>query len=526
MLLLPSDPSHMCNPCEAAQISSFNSLPAAQFKFRATPAVVLPPIHSPRRRYGYVATGQSVSHSEECQLCDESECPMPRSPQQDATRDDEAALTSDEVPSSANDHHTPMLIAEAPGDGWTAPRAIAYTPPQAVPAPTQNLDDPDLPYWLALNRVKGIGPARFKLLLDAFGSAEAAWHGSFAAWQAAGLDARTANGLEQQRKRIVPEAEVERLTKLRVTVLRLTDTRYPRLLREITLPPPVLYLRGTLTPEDDWAVAIVGTRRATAYGRQITERLATELTQNGITIVSGLARGIDTHAHHATLDAGGRTIAVLGCGPDLVYPPENARLAARIVESGCIITEFGPGTQPEAGNFPARNRLISGLSLGVLVAEAPEDSGALITTRFAAEQGRDVFAIPGNITSRASAGANRLIQDGAKLVLDVNDIISELNVHLVPSSPTGNASPSTRRQSPASHEAPPPAQMELSMLLPENDAEALVLQHLPAGGEPRHIDEICRSTSLPIATVSGTLVMLELKGHVLLVGPMTYARPS
>ncbi len=452
---------------------------------------------------------------------------MPRSRHEQATGEDVLAHGSSETPSPTDDHHAPLLIADAPGDGWTAPRAVAYAPPQAIPAPTQNLDDPDLPYWLALNRVKGIGPARFKLLLDAFGSAEAAWHGSIAAWQAAGLDTRTANGLEQQRKRIVPEAEVERLTKLRVTVLRLTDATYPRLLREITLPPPVLYLRGTLTPQDDWAVAIVGTRRATAYGRQITERLATELTQNGITVVSGLARGIDTHAHHATLDAGGRTIAVLGCGPDLVYPPENAKLAARIVESGCVITEFGPGTQPEAGNFPARNRLISGLSLGVLVAEAPDDSGALITTRFAAEQGRDVFAIPGNITSRASAGANRLIQDGAKLVLDINDILSELNVHLVPPSPPAHNTPSTRRQPPTTaQETPPAAQMELSMLLPENDAEALVLQHLPPGGEPRHIDELCRATSLPIATVSGTLVMLELKGLVVLVGPMTYARPS
>ena len=152
------------------------------------------------------------------------------------------------------------------------------------------------------------------------------------------------------------------------------------------------------------------------------------------------------------------------------------------------------------------------------------DSGALITTRFAAEQGRDVFAVPGNITSRASAGANRLIQDGAKLVLDVGDILSELNVHLAP--PPVSATLSTQRRPQPDHQAPPPAQMELSMLLPENDAEALVLQHLPPGGEPRHIDEICRASSLPIATVSGTLVMLELKGLVLLVGPMTYARPT
>lgn len=453
---------------------------------------------------------------------------MPQSRQVHSSADDAPDIGNNKIAPRTNSEREQLLIADAPGDGWTAPRAVAYTTPQALPTPQQDLDDPDLPYWLALNRVKGIGPARFKLLLDAFGTAEAAWRGSINAWQAAGLDTRTANGFEQQRKRIVPEAEVERLVKLHVSVLRLTDATYPRLLREITLPPPVLYVRGALTSDDDWAVAIVGTRRATAYGRQTAERIATELSQQGITIVSGLARGIDTHAHSATLNAGGRTIAVLGCGPDLVYPPENAKLAARIVENGCIITEFGPGTQPETGNFPARNRLISGLSLGVLVAEAPDDSGALITTRFAAEQGRDVFAIPGNITSHASTGANRLIQDGAKLVLDVNDVLSELNVHLAPPPRSTRTTTSPQRQPSISREtpAPPPAQMELSMLIPENDAESIVLQHLPSSGEPRHIDEICRASALPISTVSGTLVMLELKGQVLLVGPMTYARPT
>jgi DNA processing protein len=203
---------------------------------------------------------------------------------------------------------------------------------------------------------------------------------------------------------------------LRVWALRITDLRYPRLLREIALPPALLYVRGTLLPDDDWAVAIGGTRRATTYGRHVTDRLAGELAQQRVTVVSGLAQGIDTHAHTAALDAGGRTIAVLGCGPDLVYPPENARLAARIVEAGAVVTEFAPGTQPDAGNFPARNRLISGLSLGVVVTEAPEVCGALITTRFAAEQGRDAFAVPGNIYNRSSIGTNRLIQDGAKLV--------------------------------------------------------------------------------------------------------------
>lgn len=387
---------------------------------------------------------------------------------------------------------------------FTIPPAVSYVSAEEAPALDDAPADPDLPYWLALNRVKGIGPARFDLLLHAFGTAEAVWRASTRGWQEAGLDARTVAAFERQRARIEPEAEVERLLRLRVRALLLKDNAYPRLLREVALPPPVLYVRGALTEEDGWAVAIVGTRRASAYGRDVTQRLATELASQRITIVSGLARGIDTVAHTAALDAYGRTIAVLGCGPDLVYPPENARLAARILDQGALVTEFAPGTQPEAGNFPARNRLISGLSLGVLVTEAPETSGALITTRFAAEQGRDVFAVPGNITSRGSTGANKLIADGARLVLEASDVVQGLNLHMGPQ------------------------QMELREAMreavPENETEAALLAALDAASEPCHIDDLCRTTGLPVAHVSGTLVMMELTGLVRLVGPLTYAR--
>ncbi|MEO7002747.1 MAG: DNA-processing protein DprA [Ktedonobacterales bacterium] len=408
----------------------------------------------------------------------------------------ESSLFPDEPPTSqvsSGDHAT-----------HHTPPAIAYTPVERLPAPTYADDDPDFPYWLALNRIKGIGPARFKLLLDAFGSAEAAWQASPAGWQAVGLDARTIAAFEAQRRRITPDAEVERLVKLRVSAIRLVDMGYPRLLREIPAPPTILYVRGALTTADEWAIAIVGTRRASAYGRQVTERLARELVEQQITIVSGLARGIDTYAHTAALAAGGRTLAVLGCGPDLVYPPENAKLAARIVEEqgGAIVTEFAPGVQPEAGNFPARNRIISGLSLAVLVAEAPESSGALITARFAAEQGRDILAVPGAITNRASAGANRLIQDGAKLVMEVGDVLAELNLHMAPQEIA--------------------QQLELATLLPENDIEAQLVALLIASAEPQHIDELCRASGLPVATISGALVMMELKGMARLVGPMMY----
>lgn len=395
-------------------------------------------------------------------------------------------------------------LAPARGGYSGPPPAIVYTPTERVdslPPPEYDFSDPDLPFWLAFNRVKGIGPARFKLLYEAFGDARTAWEATIADWQAAGLDARTALALEQQRGRITPDAEVERLVRLRVGVVRLVDDIYPRLLREVSAPPPVLYVRGVLRAEDDLAIGVVGTRRVSPYGRQVTEQLVTGLASQGVTIVSGLARGVDTVAHHAALAAGGRTIAVQGCGPDLVYPPENAKLAARIVEEwgGAIITEYAPGVQPEAGNFPARNRIISGLSRAVLVTEAPVDSGALITARFAGEQGRDVMAVPGAITSRGSAGANRLIQDGAKLVMEVADVLMELNPHMAPQ------------------------QRELRELLPADDVEAQLVTLLRATGDAQHIDDLCRASGLPVAQISGALVMLELKGLARLVGPMTYA---
>jgi DNA processing protein len=361
-----------------------------------------------------------------------------------------------------------------------------------------DFSDPDLPYWLALSRVHGIGPARFHVLLDRFGSAENVWHSEPDDWLAAGLDPLTVAGLAEERRRIVPDAELERLSRQRIGVLRSNDTGYPSLLKEIHLPPPVLFLRGRLLPTDNLALAIVGTRRATTYGRQVTQQITTELARRRITIVSGLARGIDTCAHAAALAAGGRTVAVLGCGPDIVYPPENARLLERLIEAGAAVTCFPPGTPPHAANFPARNQLISGLSLGVVVTEAPEQSGALITARFAGEQGRDVFAVPAGIYSKSSIGALQLIQDGAKLVIEVKDILDELNVRAV--------------SGPRAVEGP----------VPENETEATLLELLAAGEGAQHVDDLCHLTGLSVATVSATLAWLELRGLVTLVGPLTY----
>jgi DNA processing protein len=258
----------------------------------------------------------------------------------------------------------------------------------------------------------------------------------------------------------------------------------------------VLYVRGQLITEDEWAVAIVGTRRASAYGRTVAARLSTDLAVNHVSVVSGLARGIDGEAHRAALKAGGRTIAVMGCGLDLVYPAEHRNLAQEIVENGALVSEYPLGTRPEAGNFPPRNRIISGLALGVLVVEAGLKSGALITADYAADQGRDVFAVPGNLFVRSSIGTNRLIQDGAKLVTGAEDILEELNLMMIAQ------------------------QTEVRAVVPETEIEALILKHL--GLEPVHVDELSLRSGLPIAKVTSNLALMELKGMVRQVGGMNY----
>jgi DNA processing protein len=289
--------------------------------------------------------------------------------------------------------------------------------------------EPNLRYWLGFNLVSGIGPAKVQALLDHFGDIASAWHATEDQLQRIGIDKRAAQALLEARQALDLEAELERVRKARLGLLSWESADYPRLLREIPAAPPLIYVRGRLRDQDQWAVAVVGTRRLTAYGRQVTQDLVGGLSRSGITIVSGLAKGIDAIAHRTALDSGGRTIAVLGCGLDQIYPPEHRALAAEIVaDRGALVSDYGLGMTPEARNFPARNRLISGLSLGTVVVEAGERSGALITASFATEHSREVFAVPGNINSPASRGANRLIQQGAKLVGSVDDILEELNV--------------------------------------------------------------------------------------------------
>lgn len=354
----------------------------------------------------------------------------------------------------------------------------------------------DARYWIGFNIVRGIGPVRFRALLDHFGNAERAWRAPAEALQAAGLDRRSLTSLLTTRSQLNLDDEIARIAALGARVLTWESADYPRLLREISDAPPVLYIRGTLVEEDAWAVAVVGTRRASAYGRQVTRRLTSALARNGLAIVSGLARGIDSEAHSAALEAGGRTIAVLGCGIDQTYPPENRRLAESIAAEGALVTDYPVGTKPEGGNFPPRNRIISGMSLGVLIPEAGKRSGARITADYAAEQGRDVFAVPGSILSYASAGTNELIQDGAKLVMRPEDILEELNLMMVAE------------------------QAEARQVLPADETEARLLSELSV--EPTHVDELQQHVNMPIAEVTSALALMELKGMVQQVGGMRY----
>ncbi|MCY4527220.1 MAG: DNA-processing protein DprA [Anaerolineaceae bacterium] len=327
-----------------------------------------------------------------------------------------------------------------------------------------------------------------------------AWLASDFQLEQAGLNLRLRQRLVAMRRELDLEREIERIRASGAEFLTLLDDSYPEALRNIADPPLTLYLRGQLLPDDRHALGMVGTRKATGYGRDVAERLAQDLARQGITVTSGLAYGIDAAAHRGALKAGGRTLAVLGSGVDVIYPANHRQLAQEISHNGALISEYPPGTLPEGRNFPRRNRLISGLSLGILVVQAPLTSGAIITANIAGEQGKDVFAVPGNILEPASAGCHRLIQDGAKLVTGVGDILDELNVTW------------TRVETAT----------VASKVVPANASEASLLASL--GAEPTHVDDLARRCQMPVATVSSTLTILELRGFARKVGPMQYSR--
>jgi len=354
----------------------------------------------------------------------------------------------------------------------------------------------DKKYWVGFNLIKGIGAVRMQGLVAYFGDLESAWRADPANLAEAGLGRRLIERVVQARESVNLDQLWEKIELQGINILTWQDESYPSRLKEIDQPPPVLYIRGEYLPDDLFAVAIVGTRRITPYGRQITEEIASFIAGNGMTVISGLARGVDAVAHQAALKAGGRTIAVLGSGVDKIYPPEHRGLAEQMMGRGAVVSDYAPGTPPDASNFPPRNRIISGLSLAVVVVEAGETSGALITAEFAAEQGREVFAVPGSILASQSKGTNKLIQRGALPLLSASDLMQALDLTRVGE------------------------QKAARKILPADETEARLLNVL--GNEPLHVDEIRNQAELPIEKVSAALALMELKGMVRQVGGMNY----
>lgn len=362
-----------------------------------------------------------------------------------------------------------------------------------VKTDNSEVDIMDLTYWIWLSSLVRIPPRGRYELLKHFGDPAGVWFSSEPELrQLPFLTRQMAKSLLDSEYRKEAAAHLNSLTSSGIDIITFNDNRYPEYLKNIPDPPVVIYACGTLV-KDEPCIAIVGSRRASPYGLSMVEKLAFELARAGLCITSGMARGIDSKAHSGALSAGGRTIAVFGCGLDKIYPEENRELAKRIRSNGAVISEFVPGTPPLPINFPFRNRIISGISQGVLVIEANERSGSLITAYYALEQGREVFAMPGNINSNTSKGTNRLIREGAKIVTDVGDILDELKIIHGP----GNTI----------HNAKAPLQTDSF-----TQNEKTIARKLVDG--PAHIDAIASDCGLSVQTAGSILVMLELSGFV------------
>ncbi|OGZ36624.1 MAG: DNA protecting protein DprA [Candidatus Portnoybacteria bacterium RIFCSPLOWO2_12_FULL_39_9] len=360
-----------------------------------------------------------------------------------------------------------------------------------------NVKDNQRKYYNAFNLVDGIGPLTFKKLLSYFSSLKEAWLADANQFIKAGLNNSLIEQIKIKRQKIDPDSEMGKLEKEGIDLITIEDKNYPKLLKEIYNPPACLYCRGKFDRSDEFSLGIVGARKLSSYGRQITPALTADLTRAGLTIVSGLAKGIDTLAHRAALLANGRTIAVLGSGPDKksIYPRENQYLAEKISQQGIVLSEFPLGVSALAPHFPQRNRIISGLSLGVLIVEASKKSGALITAKEALEQNREVFAVPGPIFSQNSFGPNNLIKMGAKLVTEANDILEDLNLNLL-------------------------TEIKRKDILADNQEESLILKQLSF--EPLHIDKIIFQAKLPANIVNSLLTMMEIRGKVKNLGGNNY----
>ena len=365
-----------------------------------------------------------------------------------------------------------------------------------MPVSSQPSKQSTLKYWLAFNTITELGPIRWQKLLDHFPSIIDAWQAPATSIIMAGVEPSAAAAICKAKLTINPDTELEKIHRLKLNVVTMQDDTYPTLLKSAYAPPMVLYYRGTLPNPLDILLGIVGSRKMSSYGKYVTQQISNDLAKARITIVSGLALGVDACAHQTTLDTNGNTYAVLGNGLDAMYPRANVRLAQRIIDSGGgVISEFPPGTPPFKGNFPQRNRVIAGISRGVLVTEAAERSGSLITARFALEFGRDVFAVPGDINRENATGTNELLKRGAAMVTNADDIISAWGITIQEKNKTANQ--------------------------PFSDDEQKIILHLT---EPMHVDKIAALARLDISAANAALTVMEIKGIVTSLGGNVYAK--
>lgn len=358
----------------------------------------------------------------------------------------------------------------------------------------------NIPYLLALHSIDGLGPIRLKAILEYFKDPKLAWEGNLKEIRQIGIPQKVVELLGETRQKINPETYTEEIRQSGIKWISIFDETYPQLLKEIYDPPTVIYFKGELPAQNIPAVGVVGTRKITGYGRIATEQFTKGLVDAGLTIVSGLARGVDSQAHKTAVEEKGQTIAVLGGGLNHVFPPENKDLAAKIAAGfGAVISEFPPDSLSLPGNFPARNRIISGLSQAVIVIEAAEDSGSLITARLALEQGREVFAVPGPITSSLSKGPIGLIREGARAVFEPDEILEELGIKRIQNSEF---------------------RVQNDKNISEEEKQVLVVLE----NENRHIDEIGRQLHFASPKISALLLKMEISGLVQSIGAGIYCK--
>ncbi len=382
----------------------------------------------------------------------------------------------------------------------------------------------DLKYWVAFHGIDGMGPQRFSRIETHFGSLQDAWQARRGELRDAGIGPALVEDIDSKRNQIDPDEEMDRLIQRGIRPIHLRSEEYPDQLAESDDAPAVIYVCGDLVSNDSNSVAVVGTRNATPYGIEMASIISGELARVGVTIVSGLAIGVDTAAHRAALNAGGRTVAVLAGGLDSIYPQQNRGLARQIVESGCLISEYRLGTRSKRDHFPRRNRIISGLSRGVVVVEAAKKSGATWTVKWALEQNREVFAVPGNATSPQSEGTNWLIQQGAKLTTCADDVLEELSAFFGDlerdpeieqrQSSAYVSSTVTARKEPRSFSEARPRKPPVEEIETFNEQEHSIVMSLSNAEGPMHIDEVARLMSVSVNDVMSALTMMEVRGVV------------